>query len=125
MTAIEFFKQHGIKMNVEYFDHDRHFVNDNHTRDIYKVILKRNRKQFSFKWGCAVLNPTAPTEQDILESIRFDVYNTVQEFTNNFGSMGSDKADTELFKKVNREANNYIRLLGDIEDEIINFQNNN
>ncbi|MCK9597963.1 MAG: hypothetical protein M0R06_02910 [Sphaerochaeta sp.] len=49
--AINFLKKTGVSLSVEYLKHDKHFVDDTETRDIYTITLKRGCRNFSFSFG--------------------------------------------------------------------------
>lgn len=44
----------GITMTAEFVKHGKHFDDDKESRDIWKITLKKNDRQFSFNFGQSI-----------------------------------------------------------------------
>jgi len=49
--AIEFLNKTNTEFIFEFLKHGKHFEDDTHDRDIYKITLKRGNRKFSFDFG--------------------------------------------------------------------------
>jgi len=49
--AQKFLSDTKTDIKIEFLKHDKHFLNEEETRDIYKITLKRGSREFSFNFG--------------------------------------------------------------------------
>jgi hypothetical protein len=54
--ANDFLNATNTRFTVEFVKHGKHFDSDQDTRDIYKVTLKRNSREFTFDFGQSINN---------------------------------------------------------------------
>lgn len=51
-----FLEKTGSTLTVEFLKHDKYFIDDKETRDIYSVILKRGEREYKFTFGQSIAN---------------------------------------------------------------------
>lgn len=56
--ALDFLKATNTEMTVEFIENGKHFEDDKHNRDIYKVTFKRGNRKFSIRFGQSLINST-------------------------------------------------------------------
>ena len=49
--AIDFLKKTNVTIKIKFLKHDFYFQDDKEKRDIYKITLKREKKNYSFTFG--------------------------------------------------------------------------
>lgn len=49
--AEKFLKETNTEFKAEFLKHDKHFIDDKETRDIYEITLKRRGRSFKFNFG--------------------------------------------------------------------------
>ena len=76
--AEDFLKKTGAEMIIHFAENGKHFPDDENTRDIYKITLKRGRRSYSFRFG-----------QSIAHSAKVKDKLNGREFTLNGKSAGS------------------------------------
>lgn len=126
-TAENFAKEYGIELNILSVKHGKHFRNDKQQRYIFKVQLKRNGKQYTFKYGQSIFcGSNEPIMYDILTCLTkydpIDIENFCADYGYQYGTNHHENnlADSR-FKKVQDEYNNVNRLFSDIINELREF----
>lgn len=119
--AKEFCEKTSTKVIIDYKER-------NWGHDIYRVTIKRNRKQFSFDFTQSIYgtnNGEVPTEYDILACLTKYEVGTFEEFCRDFGYelydeeyRGRNKESHRIYKAVVKEYNNVMRLFSDVIEEL-------
>jgi len=52
--ADKFLKKTGVSFSAKFIKHDKHFIDDKETRDIYKIVIKRGDREFKFNFGQSI-----------------------------------------------------------------------
>lgn len=55
-NAEEFLKKHGIEFKATFLFHGPHFEDDKDSRDVYEIILSREGKFYSMRFGNSIVN---------------------------------------------------------------------
>ena len=58
--ANEFLSKVNATIIISFFGHGLHFHDDKEKRDIYDVTIKRNGKEYSFRFGQSIMHSGAP-----------------------------------------------------------------
>lgn len=58
VQALDFLNATNTKMTAEFIENGKHFDDDKHNRDIYKVTFKRGNRKFSVSFGQSLANST-------------------------------------------------------------------
>lgn len=58
IQAKDFLNKTNTEFKAEFLKNDYHFADDESKRDIYKITLKRNAREFSFNFGQSIANST-------------------------------------------------------------------
>ena len=120
--ASDFLQKTNTKIDIEYLKYDYHFSDDEDKRDIYKVVIKRNGKQFTLNFGQSIANSRrkeAPTNYDILAClIKYEV-GTFDDFCGNYGYSNDSKISQKIYKAVVKEWENVCRIWSDDEIELL------
>jgi hypothetical protein len=119
--ADDFCKKHGVKFKAEYIEHDFYFDDDKDCRDIYRITLKRNKKQYSFKFGQSLMDSALgiePEIYDVLSCITKYKIESFENFCSEYGYLIDSKKAEKIYKKVCNEYKNVMRLFSDIIEEL-------
>ena len=54
--ALDFLQSTNTTLEVVFDRNDKHFTDDKDTRDIYKCVLKRGSRKYSFDFGQSIMN---------------------------------------------------------------------
>lgn len=54
--AMDFLEKTSSEISINYIKYDYHFEGDKHKRDIYKICLKRGRREYKFNFGQSLAN---------------------------------------------------------------------
>ena len=54
--ALDFLKKTNTTIGIQYEKFDKHFDNDTQKRDVYKIMIKRGNRSFSFNFGQSIVN---------------------------------------------------------------------
>lgn len=113
--ADDFAKKHGITMKILSSRIGSHFIGEKEKRWIFKIQLKRNKKQFTFNFGQTIASGEKnPTMYDILSSLqKYDVQ-TLDEFCREFGYDMYEPKSKKVHHLVSKEFRNVERLFADI-----------
>lgn len=68
--AKDFCKKYDVKITSKFLKHDKHFVDDKDSRDIYEVtIARKNKGSFTINFGQSIAKSLTPNKIDQLLSI--------------------------------------------------------
>jgi hypothetical protein len=105
--TLDFLQETGTSFQAEYLKHDKHFITDKETRDIYRIKLKNATSQYYFNFGQCLLNskgykPVGPFAQkgEVKTPTAYDVLACLQKydpgtFENFCSDFGYDTEDSE------------------------------
>lgn len=117
--AQDFLEKTGTKFKARYLRHDLYFADDKDARDIYRITLKRDGKQYSFNFGQSIANVgKEPTPYNVLSCVTKYDPGDFDEFCSEYGyDNGSHKAHKNYLAVV-REYKNIDRLFNDVMDDL-------
>lgn len=126
--ANDFLEATNATLKIVFYKYDYHFINDKQRRNIYKCILERNKKQYTFYFGDSIRNTiknTKPNKYDILTCLTtsdpedFEYFCDVYHY-NKYNDLGRiDKQSLEIYKAVKREYDNLCSLFSYDEIELL------
>jgi hypothetical protein len=118
-TAIDFAKEHNVKLSILGSDYRRHFQDDKQSRHVFKCKLTRNGKQYTFDFGQSIAaGDTEPTMYDVLTCLTKYDPETFEDFCSEFGYDEDSRKAEKIYNAVVREYKNVERLFGDILDKL-------
>ena len=168
--ANNFLKVTGTEITTKYLKHGLHFEDDKHSRDIYRVTIKKgnreycfdfgqslnnsgfklvntntnqavkykfdaeaqkyaNRDKHKFRWfieykigslGCyKIIDPQEPTVYDILSCLNIDDSINFNDFCLNYGYKNDSIKALNIYKKVQNESNELLKLYSDKEIKLL------
>lgn len=85
VQALDFLKATNTEMTVEFIENGKHFDDDKHNRDIYKVTFKRGNRKFSVRYGQSLINSAK-----IVDTV------TGNEYTTDGGSLKGNTRITDM-----------------------------
>ena len=56
LKANEFLKSKKIELKIDFIKNDKYFMDDDDKRDIYKISLKRDKREISFNFGQSIID---------------------------------------------------------------------
>lgn len=114
--ANDFLSKTNTKIKVEWLKYDKYFTNDKEKRHIFKVIIKRDKKQFSFKFGQSIYNGAKePTNYEILACLQKYEVGTFEDFCKDFGYSEDSRVAEKTYKAVCKEFDNVCKIWNDSE----------
>ena len=122
--AIDFAKEHNVKMSIKYVKYDYHFTGEKQKRHIYKVTLTRNKKRMSVNFGQSInAGKTEPTLYDVLTCLTKYDCGSFEDFCGDFGySKYNDECTREnkdskkIYKACCKEYEAVSRVFGDSDE---------
>lgn len=97
-------KELGVKFIVKYLDHNFHFQDDKHTRDIYETKFLRNGESFKVKFGQSIVNNgIEPTAYDVICCLTKNDPGTFEDFCSDFGYDNDSRKAHKTYKAVVKE----------------------
>lgn len=93
--ANDFLAKTGVIIDVVFLKHDKHFVDDKETRDIYEVTIKRDSRSYKFNFGQSI---HCSGEYVVLENLRNKIW--IERNTN-----GKWAFTKEEYKKIHNYSN--------------------
>lgn len=120
--ANDFLQKTNTKIDIEYLKYDYHFIGDKDERDIYKVTIKRDSRQFSLNFGQSLARSRrkeAPTNYDILACLTKNEVGTFDDFCGNYGYSNDSKTARKIYKAVVKEWENVCLIWSDDEIELL------
>lgn len=89
----------------------KHFINESQNRHIFKVIIKRGKKQFSLNYGQSLYKgANEPTNYDILSCLRNYEVGTFENFCSEFDYSEDYITAEKIYKAVCKEYNNVCKI---------------
>lgn len=121
--ARDFLDVTRTKFKVSYYDHAPYFPEDKQSRDIYTITLRRDSKQFKFKFGQSIANQgQEPTAYSVLACLTKYDPGTFGDFCGDYGFDEDSHRAERTYKAVCREWRNVERLFSDVIDELREIQ---
>lgn len=116
--ANDFLQKTNTTIKVEYLKYDKHFADDKESRHIFKVIIKRDKKQFSLNFGQSIYNGAKePTNYDILSCLQKYDLGTFENFCSEFGYSEDSRTAEKTYHAVCKEYDNVCKIWSDKEIE--------
>lgn len=117
----DFLTKTKTTMTIKFLKHDKHFADDKTSRDIFKVVMKRNNKQYSFNFGQSInesngIGTHKPTAYNILTCLQKHDVGTFENFCSAYGYDTDSRKAERTYNKVVREYNELKKLYN--EDEL-------
>lgn len=122
-----FLTETKTKMSVKFLKNDYHFVDDEKTRDIFKIKFSRNGKSFSLRFGQSINESTCdgqnpPSAYDVLACLsKYDI-GDFENFCSEFGyderKLSEYPKVMKIYKAVKKEYENTLMLWGDVIDKL-------
>ena len=118
--ANDFANKFGVKLSVigepEY---RKYFADDREYRFVFKLRLKRNKKQYTFTFGQSIAKGSnEPNLYDVLTCLtKYDPY-SFETFCGDFGYNSDSRKAEKIYKAVCKEWQAVERLFGDCLDEL-------
>lgn len=118
-----FAKKNNVKLEVIDHDFGKYFPDDEQGRDIYTMRLKRNGKQYTFKFGQSISNAgKEPTMYDVLATITKYDEGDFEDFCGEFGYSTDSRTAERVYKAVCKEYAAVQRLFGDVMEQLQEIQ---
>ena len=116
-------KEFNIKLDVKFLRTGSYFPNDKKQYSIFKCVLKKDKKQYSFTFGQSIVKIEAPNMYDILACLtKYDV-GTFDDFCGEFGYNNDSRNAEKIYKAVVKEYKAVNRLFTDAEIEALSYIN--
>ena len=119
--ANDFLKSVNASIKMEYLEHRPYFPDENASRDVYRVRIRRKGKQFTFTFGTNLLGDK-PTAYDILACLTKYDPGTFEDFSSDYGYDEDSRKAERIYKAVVKEWLNVERVFGDCLDELREIQ---
>lgn len=119
--AEQFIKSVGATMSISYHSYGKHFEDDKQERNIYLVMIKRNDKRYTFRFGDSIANTNSgdePTVYDVLACLTKDEVGTFEDFCANFGYSDDSIKAKKTYLAVKREFEGVKRVFGDVLEQL-------
>jgi hypothetical protein len=144
--ADDFMTKTGTTMEAVLLGTYKYFADDKDKRDVYKITLKRNGKEYSFDFGQSLANSyyykeaeaqkkayrannygffkpikkseLIPTCYDVLASIEKYDTGSFDDWCSNFGYETDSRKALETYLKCQEQFDNINRLFHDVLDEL-------
>ena len=117
--ANDFAEKHGVTLTtIGEPEYKRHFNEDKHCRYVFKMRLKRKRKQYTFDFGQSIADgDKTPDMYSVLACLTKCDSGSYENFLSEFG-YEKDANSFRTYKAVCREYKAVERLFGDIMEEL-------
>lgn len=110
----------NLKMKVKYHDFGKHWEGDKDNRHIFKVTLKKDGRQYTFKFGQSIAEGSnEPTLYDVLACLQKYEVGTFEDFCGQFGYDEDSRSAEKIYKGVVKEFENMERLFNVEELELL------
>lgn len=118
-AAYKFAEALDLKMYIKGSVYKKHFPEDTERRHVFKIQLKKDKKQFTFQFGQSISEGSnEPTLYDVLSCLqKYDV-GSFEDFCSEFGYEEDETAE-KVYKAVVKEFENMERLFSEEELEIL------
>jgi hypothetical protein len=123
--AEEFMQKYKIKMQSRFKGNFPFFNEEITPRDVYQIILKRERKTWRFNFGMALAfsgTGSFPTAYDVLATLTKYDPRGFEEFCSDFGYAQDDKFSKRTYKAVEREWKKVEAFFGEALEELREIQ---
>ena len=111
--AERFLNESGTVLKVTYLKHDKHFADDDVSRDVYSFCLRRNGKSYTGRFGQSIASQgQEPSAYDILACITKNDPGTFEDFCSEFGYDTDSRKAEKVYKAVVREWKGISRVFG-------------
>ena len=122
--AADFLKKTGTIFKAEYLENDYYFPGDSHQRDIYKILLKRGKKRYTFRFGDSIKNSLSypklpPSPYSILTALTKYDPGEFDDFCGEFGYNEDSRNAEKIYKDVKKKWQNIERLFSENEIEML------
>ena len=122
--AKDFLNKTETKFTTKFRAHKKHFENDDATRDVYKITLKRGNREFTFDFGQSITNSKQrpkikPSAYDVLACLQSYSVGSFEDFCGDFGYDTDSRIAEKTYKAVCNEVSNLERLYTDKELELL------
>lgn len=120
--AKDLLKSMNVKFKATFLKYGQHFEDDKQSRDIYKVIFRREKNSFSLIFGQSINESTgnggnAPEEYDVLSCLqKYDV-GSFENFCSEFGYDVDSRKAEKIYKAVCKEFEKVSKFFTDEEIE--------
>lgn len=118
--ANDFAKKFGVKLSVVGDPkYKKYFQDDKECRFVFKIRLKRNKKQYTFTFGQSIAEGSnEPDLYSVLSCLTKNDPGTFENFCNDFCYDSDSRKAKKIYKAVCREWENVERLFDDCLDEL-------
>jgi len=117
--ANNFCQKYGIRIIKEYFDYNYYFDDDKEKRDIYKIIIKSNKKQMTFKFGQSIAERgIEPDNYTILTCLEKYGPEDFDSFCNNYGYNNDSRKAHQIYLKVTKQYKDTKRVFSHCLEEL-------
>lgn len=112
----------GIKLSVVSIGYGKYFPDDKDARYVFKMRLKRGRKQYTFSFGQSIsAGQKEPTMYDVLSCMtKYDV-GSFEDFCGEFGYDTDSRKAERIYKAVCKEFAAMERLFNSEELEALSY----
>lgn len=122
--ANEFANKFGVKLSViGEPKYRKYFAEDKEPRFVFKLRLKRNKKQYTFTFGQSISEGSKePNLYDVLACLtKYDPY-SFEDFCSEYGYDSDSRKAEKIYNAVCKEYEAVERLFGDCLDELREIQ---
>lgn len=121
--AIDFAKKNNVKLTIIGSTYGKHFTDDKEERYIFKCMLQRNKKQYTFNFGQSLqAGAEEPNMYDVLTCLtKYDPYN-FEDFCGDYGYDTDSRKAEKTYKAVQKEWESVERLFSDVLEELQEIQ---
>ena len=119
--ANDFLKETKTSFEAVFETYGKHFDDDKESRNIYKITLKRNGKQFSFNFGQSINDTNAgidPTAYDVLSCLTKYDPGSFDDFCSDFGYDNDSRKAEKTYKAVVKEYNKVNAMFNDVIEKL-------
>lgn len=117
--ANDFMTKVGATMKVKFLGNMPYFDDDKESRDVYQITLKRNGKEYSFRFGQSIANKRiAPTAYDVLACLTKYDPGTFDNFCSDFGYDTDSRKAEKTYFAIQKEYAGVVKIFGDVMEEL-------
>lgn len=111
--ADKFLKDTKTKLTIRYLKHDKHFEDEENTRDIYNITIKNPKGEYTFKFGNSIsdtLENKEPKPYNVLACLTTYDPEDFKNFCDSYGYEEDSRKAERTYKAVVEELENLKRL---------------
>lgn len=119
--ADTFLRDTRTTFQAEHVGYGPYFPDDKESRNIYRIVLKRMGRSYTFRFGQSIkrtLTETVPTPYDVLACLQKNDPGTFEDFCSDFGYDTDSRKAERMYKAVVKEWNGVKRLFGDVLERL-------